>query len=213
MVKFAGMDIGTVSRYTEGNTSEQFSEERVERRFLDALEECDYIFWTQYTPGFNDGDACLFSASEPVFLKTDKSMDEIMSSIRDDPYGDDEELDGIVSFQEPDVGYYQRTLDNRKLILSDFRRTRTLPVNGWRYRGISAESAENMMEESVLEYQTLLDEAKVSLATFAQPHDSLLELRKSWSNFENVLHGAFGDPTLVVIGKDRILHEDYDCGY
>jgi hypothetical protein len=213
MVNFAGMDIGTVSRYTEGNTSEQFSKEQVERRFLDALEECDYIFWTQYTPGFNDGDACLFSASEPVFLKTDKRMDEIISSVRDDPYGDDEELDGIVSFREPDVSYYQRMVDSKKLTLSDFRRTRSLPVNEWRYRGMSAESAESMMEGSVLEYQTLLEKTKVKLATFAQPHDSLLELRKSWSNLENVLHGAFGDPTLVVIGKDRIFHEDYDCGY
>jgi hypothetical protein len=46
-------------------------------RFLDAHPKAEAVRWTQYTPHFNDGDACTFSVNEPsVKLGGDEDGDE-----------------------------------------------------------------------------------------------------------------------------------------
>lgn len=65
---------------------------------FDAAPSVQGVVWEQYTPYFNDGDACVFSIGEPRFLiRNDNPVVEGISSW----YGDDyDEEDGLVAVNE-----------------------------------------------------------------------------------------------------------------
>lgn len=44
--------------------------------FFEANPTVKAVKWTQYTPHFNDGDACTFSVHEPEFAVTDEELKE-----------------------------------------------------------------------------------------------------------------------------------------
>jgi len=58
--------------------------EQFQSALMDALEEVrekypnvKAVAWTQYTPFFNDGEACEFGVGDPEFIIDEKSVDEI----------------------------------------------------------------------------------------------------------------------------------------
>lgn len=57
--------------------------------FFEAAPECKTVTWTQYTPYFNDGDACVFGVNEPSFSSNLPEDIEEMSY-----YGDGSPEDG-----------------------------------------------------------------------------------------------------------------------
>lgn len=77
---------GTISHYTD-SPGEQHDPD-VLLHYLDrvlALEEVAKVRWNQYTPYFNDGDACVFSIHSPeVLLTVEANLDE-----DDDDYYDE----------------------------------------------------------------------------------------------------------------------------
>lgn len=81
MSDFLGKTInGTVSHYSEKYLSEQH-DPKVLMKLLDdliSLKEVDSIRWEQYTPYFNDGDACYFSVGEArvKFVEYDEEEDD-----------------------------------------------------------------------------------------------------------------------------------------
>lgn len=67
--------------------------------FMDAHPEVQAIRWQQYTPYFNDGDACVFGIYEPEVSLAPASAEEDVDE--DDSYDDDEEFQDTWS-----LGYY-----------------------------------------------------------------------------------------------------------
>jgi hypothetical protein len=60
----------------EVNAGDTLAEQHPESEFVDALNTilntkgCAAVRWTQYTPYFNDGDACVFRVNDPSVLPT-----------------------------------------------------------------------------------------------------------------------------------------------
>lgn len=58
--------------YSNRTTAEQYDAEEFLRR-LDAIFDADpevkYVFWTQYTPYFNDGEPCVFSVGDVSVIR------------------------------------------------------------------------------------------------------------------------------------------------
>jgi hypothetical protein len=60
------------------------------REFFAAFPEVAAIRWTQYTPYFNDGDACVFGVNEPCVKLMTRDADEDLQE-------DDEVDDGLIN--------------------------------------------------------------------------------------------------------------------
>lgn len=81
---FAGLPlVGTPNRFT-GVQKQQRSVEELKILLTEiwddpAMDVIECIVWEQYTPGFNDGDACIFHANDPYLIsKTfDGELDDI----------------------------------------------------------------------------------------------------------------------------------------
>lgn len=70
------------------------------------LPEVTAVTWTQYTPYFNDGDACTFSVYEPRVILN------YATSVATDMHDDDEEVD-VKSYSEYELYEYDRGPDGR----------------------------------------------------------------------------------------------------
>lgn len=100
---FAGLPVeGTIERYTETGKSQRPKEE-LEHILRDVwstpgMDEFKYIEWDQYTPYFNDGDACVFHSTEvrlvPYKVK-EYNSDELVDP--DDLHEHYEDVEGPVS--------------------------------------------------------------------------------------------------------------------
>ena len=80
-------------------------------KFFQLYPEVAAITWTQYTPYFNDGDACEFSVYEPSFLSAEDLENK-----------SDIELYNYSSWQEPSSYVYEKVAnkDNRYGNLQDY---------------------------------------------------------------------------------------------
>ena len=54
--------------------SGQDASKEVFKEFFEQFPEVDKIQWTQYTPYFNDGDACTFGVNKPDFILDDGNV-------------------------------------------------------------------------------------------------------------------------------------------
>lgn len=78
---------GTISHYTESPGEQHHPDDLINA--LDALislPEVAKVRWTQYTPYFNDGEACVFGVNSAEVLLTVEANDEVDEE--DDEYDD-----------------------------------------------------------------------------------------------------------------------------
>lgn len=145
---------GDRSWYSERNQSEQWDETRFLAdldRLLDT-EGVEAVRWTQYTPYFNDGDACVFHTGE-IYVKVKGLYDE--KDLEDeDEYYEDESNVWRGSYQ-----LYEYATEG------DWRSEHVYNVNGVDTSKVSAalnEFASNMEHYEIVVLKHFGDPAKVT---------------------------------------------------
>jgi hypothetical protein len=66
------------------------------KNFFNEVPEVKLIKWTQYTPYFNDGDACIFGVNEPTFSNAD---DASLVNPWGEYEGDEDDAGNVFCFQ------------------------------------------------------------------------------------------------------------------
>lgn len=124
------------------------------------------VKWTQYIPGFNDGDPCVFSLGE-IYFKAEGVTPEYDEEEYDQEY-DEYDLTGFGYSHDLVEASWQGTYPNRKYVV-----TKELVPGG----------------------------------------KACIELESALESNKKVLELAFGENAKIICYPDKIVVEDYDCGY
>jgi hypothetical protein len=198
----------------------------VVKEFFDETPEVSHIFWTQYIPSFNDGEACNFTRGDVFFiLAQDLEVDE------DDAYMTVDELmnnEGSTIFTKEDrdgyaedvASYAEYLADKTAFLLkkkaayiehfgkSNWGEAKTglesyLPYEcknpGW--------SAERLMKANKFLAQFDETRGEIVIANIGNIKTFLTKLD------EDVLESLYGENARVIISKDEVVVEDYEGDY
>lgn len=157
--------------------------------FFDAHPQVEALRWEQYTPHFNDGDACVFSVHEVRAKLKDVPDDE-----EDEDYG---HQDGFLS-----AGSLRSFLpeDKKKEYMC-----LCYPPNGEHYNSKTGKS--NFSNSGYDQAQKLKEWAP---GADKDLQDDLRQLNKLIQNAEEALQAAFGDHAQITATRKKIEVEEYE---
>ena len=197
------------------------SKELMKEAFRDFFETYDNvvenIFWTQYTPYFNDGDACEFSVHD-VYL-----------SLKDENDEDDDYDEGSTLYSQEDVKKLEAKIQDfiewekdpigtaqayRKDYMAKYNRD---PFEDrYSYYGTKRKTPEEMMAEWTPHYGKKQDyEAELSLAknlveNYPNLKDDFNEIRNMVNGIdEDLMKAMFDDHVKVIVTPKGIEVEEY----
>jgi len=148
------------------------------------------VRWHQYTPGFNDGDPCTFSVTEPAFRFSDVTPNFLRENLESYYV----ENPGYAEVREE--GWNGRTYLNKKQVGST-------PMTDEEVMGLLEEGGES--EDGYFEVYGLKNSSPY--------YESCQELSGLIEDSEDILELIFGDNVTVEVTRDGIETEGYDCGY
>jgi hypothetical protein len=190
------------------------------RDFLSKYEEIvENIYWTQYTPHFNDGDACEFSVRDVfILLKNDEDACEYEGSSMYDK-DDIENLKKILAdFEEWEKDKIGAARKYQSEYIKKFGRNPFDPSrNGYLYGGYKTKTEEELMQEwkphyaSKETYQEQLKTAELIVSKYSNLKKDFKEIQSMVGNIdENLMKAMFGDHVKVVVSSAGIEVEEYD---
>lgn len=141
------------------------------------------VVWTQYTPYFNDGDACVFRLNEPelkVYL--DKVTDDVAKYLGKDPDEDDEDSD-----EEDDYRHGDGCALSALTSIAD----------------VDCDPRWDTCKRLGVDHRSLLP-SEQSLV------DDFIALRKNLGSIDEVLETVLGDHCLVRATRDGFEVTEYD---
>lgn len=178
------------------------------------------LFWTQYSPYFNDGEACEFGVHD-VWLT-------LQSDIDNEDYDDDGE--GSTVYDEDNIKNLKERISNweaynkdpmaaARAYQSDYiKRYNRDPfkADGYRVYG-EVKTAEQKMTEWKPDYKSL-EYLRSELATAEDIVTNYPDLKADYKRManmvtgidENLMEAMFGNHVKVIVTKDSIEVEDYD---
>lgn len=196
----------------------------MKQEFAEFFEKYDGVvhslFWTQYTPYFNDGESCEFSVHD-VWLT-------LQSDSEDDDFEDDGE--GSTVYDEDDVtslkekiavweAFNADRMAAAKAYQSDYiKRYNRDPFAADNYRSYGrSQTPEEKMAGWTPDYVSL-ERRQAQLADAENIVANYPDLKKDYhavANMvsgidENLMEAMFGDHSKVIVTKDGIETEDYD---
>lgn len=154
--------------------------------FFDRNPEVQAIGWTQYTPGFNDGDPCTFSVHDVDVLV--QTSEEILAAYRDsDEYEEDE-----IDWNHINLEELYGAVGEWEYVDSVYR------CKHWR-----------------LEDQIKWKQEHPETCARAEELDTEIERMKNvLRKFpDEVYQTAFGDGSKIIVTRNGIEVNEYDCGY
>lgn len=167
------------------------------------------IAWTQYTPGFNDGDPCTFTLDDP-------SIASIKQTVEVEPL-DEEDEDVIVEAAEVVASEPTATGDVASCDATMEAALEAVEDEEPEYEEVDREDwddvASGEAEDSAgITYGTV---SSMRAAGIAISSAELATLRKAWKAIpKDAFAKAFGDGSLVVIRSGgKLSVDEYDCGY
>lgn len=174
----------------------------------------DSIYWTQFQPFFNDGEACEFSVNDVfILLKDDEDACDYEGSSL---YSEDDivnlkskiadieawEKDPMAAARKHQAEYMKRyNLDPFDVRNSYTNRSKTSEdlMREWKPRYASKEN-----------YQQELHTAELILSKYPNLKDDFKEIKSMISKIDDDLMKAmFGDHVKVIVTKDEIETEEY----
>lgn len=159
------------------------------------------IAWTQYTPGFNDGDPCTFTMDDP-------SIAPIKQTVEVEPLEEEDE-DVIVEASEPTETGDVASPDDVAAAPVEMHEPETEEVDREDWDDVASGEAE---DSAGITYGTV---SSMRAAGIAISSAELVTLRKAWKAIpKDAFAKAFGDGSLVVIRSGgKLSVYEYDCGY
>lgn len=168
------------------------------RGLCDALLEssgASAVQWRQYTPYFNDGDACEFGYYGAELGVRVSSLPDGFEPYGEGDWGDDPEDDEIEN------AYFAWGSGYEGKILYARRQDGTEKAQRTRYAGWGRESKPEVYYEEVPKYEYLSAPVDQS---------AICEFDKNMSALEDVLLAVFGDHVKVIYDGNDFKVEDYD---
>lgn len=189
------------------------------REFMEKYDEIvDNIFWTQYTPHFNDGETCEFDVNDVhIVLKNDaEACDYEGSSIYDkkDIAGLKEKIADIEAWEKDPMTEARKHQSEyiKKYNRDPFESGRSY-IDG-RYQNKTSE--DKMREWSPYygtkeDYQKNLNTAELIISKYSKLKSDFKEIGKMISALdENLMRAMFGDHVKVIVSKGGIEVEEYE---
>lgn len=196
--------------------SKELMKEAFKEFFSKYGEVVECIFWTQYTPYFNDGEACTFSVNQ-VFLKMK----------------DDEEVDDYEGSELLDESDLARAKENYRLVeewlkdkLGAAKKHQTEYMKKWGRNPFEPDRSyaynPKTEEQKIANWKPVygldnLEDAQAEIdkiENFIQMYPTLKQDFDKVSNFissidEDLMETMFGDHVKVIVSVDGIETEEY----
>lgn len=197
--------------------------------FFRAYPEVKIIFWTQYTPHWNDGEECVFRVNE-IYYSLDRNFDsksfgdaeskasewDLVDDDEDENYYDEAEYDGEQFFErtakdvEAEIQRYENLLteDNPKF------RSDVMYAFKYDFRKSYYTYSKDSCLKRITELKSNLDKIKKEYEQFPN-RDEIIEAIRQVRNFienidRNLMKDIFGDHVKVILTKNGSRTVDYD---
>ena len=198
-------------------TSKELMKEAFREFFEKYQSVVDNVYWTQYTPHFNDGEACEFGVNDVfILLKDDEeACDYEGSSISDkkDIANLKETIAEIEAWEKDPMTAARKHQSNyiKKYNRDPFAQDR------YSYGNNRGKSSDELMREWKPHYGTKenyleqLAFAENLVSKFPDLKKDLGDVKAMISNIdENLMRAMFGDHAKVIVSKTGIEIEEYD---
>jgi hypothetical protein len=153
--------------------------------FFDAHPEARGIKWSQYTPYFNDGDACVFRVHGFDLILDKKHMAEDIKKILKFDESKTDESDADDDFNEDNHVDAFYVVENSKHNVKDYNG----PYSRAREAGVQLRELTKAEKKLIKDYD---------------------ELTGACDKIESVLQDIFGDHVMVVATRDGFRTEEYE---
>lgn len=178
--------------------------------------EC--IFWTQYTPYFNDGEACEFGVNDSHIIMKDRDEDEDEdfyyegSRLYDQDY-----LNELLESLEKTLAWERNPIAEAKKYQADYiKRYNRDPFSNKDYYN-RGKSEYDLMKEwkpsyygNSSEIQTKIEIVEEFLQKYPTIKEDFKKIQTMISSIaEDLMKAMFGDHVRVVVTKDSIETEEY----
>lgn len=204
------------------NESKQYIEQACKELF-EACPEVHQIHWTQYTPHFNDGEACEFSVNEVNFV--------LVADLNEDGEWEDSYWEGSVIYDQEDIERCEANLATAAAFTAD--------PDAWRKDQYGLKYVDAKEREARGEFSTLhswrIPHVLTAKPYPSDPTDAMRELervKKAVADTEgradiikahvngvisfiqkideDVMQALFGDHVSVCITRDGVEIDEYD---
>lgn len=188
------------------------------RGFLEKYDEVvESIFWTQYTPYFNDGEACEFGVNDVhILLKNDEDACDYEGS---DLYDKDsinnlkEHIAKWESWEKDPMGEARK---HKEAYIKRYNQNPFDPRRSYNYNRYESKTEEDLMREWKPHYvsketvQEQLQTAVLIVSKYPNLKKDYEEIQSMISGIdEDLMCAMFGDHVKVVVSADGIEVEDY----
>jgi hypothetical protein len=187
------------------------------RDFLGKYDEVvENIYWTQYTPHFNDGEACEFGVNDVfILLKDDEEACEYEGSSLYDQDSINtlkEQIAKWEAWEKDPMGeaqkhkefyikrYNQNPFDPKRTYNRYETKTEEVLMREWKPHYVSKESCKEQLQT-----------AELIVSKYPNLQKDFKEIKSMIGGLdENLMRAMFGDHAKVVVSKDGIEVEEYE---
>lgn len=189
------------------------------RDFLGKYDEVvDNIYWTQYTPHFNDGEACEFSVNDVfILLKDDEEACEYEGSELYDKDSINELKKQIAEWEAWENDPMGEARKHKESYIKRYNRNPFDPRSNYSYNRYETKTEEDLMREWKPHYvsketcQEQLQTAELIVSKYPNLKNDFKEIKSMIGGLdEDLMRAMFGDHAKVIVSKDGIEVEDYE---
>jgi hypothetical protein len=188
------------------------------REFLEKYDDVvDNIYWTQYTPHFNDGEACEFGVNDVfILLKSDDEACEYEGSTISDKEDIRDLKKTIAEIEAWEKDPMAAARKHQSEYIKKYNRDPFAP-DRYSYGSNRGKTSDELMQEWKPHYATKQD--YIERLEFAEKIvSSYPDLKKDFKDIksmiasidENLMRAMFGDHAKVIVSHNGIEVEEYD---
>jgi len=187
------------------------------RDFLGKYDEVvENIYWTQYTPHFNDGEACEFGVNDVfILLKDDEEACEYEGSSLYDQDSIKSLKEQIAVWEAWEKDPMAEARKHQSEYIKTYNRNPFDPKRS--YNRYETKTEEDLMREWKPHYvskescKEQLHTAELIVSKYPKLQKDFKEIKSMISGLdEDLMRAMFGDHVKVIVAKDGIEVEDYE---
>jgi hypothetical protein len=198
------------------------SKELMKEAFRDFLgkydEVVENIFWTQYTPHFNDGEACEFGVNDVfIMLKDDEEACEYEGSELYDKDSIDNLKEQIAKWEAWEKDPMGEAQKHKEFYVKRYNRNPFDPRSSYSYNRYETKTEEDLMREWKPHYvsketcQEQLQTAEMIVSKYPKLKTDFKEIKSMIGGLdEDLMRAMFGDHVKVIVSTNGIEVEEHE---
>lgn len=189
------------------------------REFLEKYDEVvENIYWTQYTPYFNDGEACEFGVNDVfILLKNDEEACEYEGSSLYDKESINTLKEQIVKWEAWEKDPMGEARKHKEFYIKRYNRNPFDPRSSYNYNRYETKTEEDLMREWKPHYgtkedcQEQLQTAEMIVSKYPNLQADFKEIKSMIGGLdEDLMKAMFGDHVKVIVSTNGIEIEEYE---